>query len=555
MARKPARDAAPRRSIDLSAVVVAAAAFVAFLPALSGGFVWDDFDYVKNNPILRAHGADVVAKIASLVVVGNYHPLTMASLAIDNTLFGPGPFVFHLINMLIHAINAVLVFRLSLALSMRRDAAFAGALLWAVHPLRVESVAWISGRKDVLYVFFFLAALLAYLRHVKDAAGPRRAYGLSLAFFACSLLSKGAAVAFVPVLFLVDWFLKRRPTAATLKEKIPFAVLALAFGVVAVGAQQSAGAIPAGGPYGPIARFAIGCYGLGFYMVKTLAPWGLAALYPYPPVTTTSPPPGAYAAVAVVIAAAGLIVASRNRFRAVALGAGFYLATVALVLQIVPVGGALAADRYSYLPAVGLSLLIAGALSRIPFRRTIGAAVIAVAVLLAGATWARCAVWHDAMRLWDDVLAKQPNAALAYQNRGVAKAAVGDHRGAIADYDAAIRLSPSYADAWANRGGSKADSQDPDGALIDLQEAVRIDPLRATYRFNLGLVLGDKGRWDEALASLSEAIRLKPDFAAAYLNRGLALEQVGRTAEGAVDVRRAKELGYPVPPEVLRRFE
>lgn len=555
MARKPARAAAPRRSLDLSVVTVAVAAFIAFLPALSGGFVWDDFDYVKNNPILHAHGAAVLAKIASLVVVGNYHPMTMASLAIDNALFGPGPFVFHLTNVLIHAINAVLVLRLLLALGMRRDAAWAGAVLWAVHPLRVESVAWISGRKDVLFVCFFLAALLAYLRHVKEDAGPRRAFGLSLAFFACSLLSKGSAVAFVPVLFLIDWFLDRRPTTTTLKEKVPFVVLAIAFGVVAIGAQQSAGAIPVGEPYGPIARLAIGCYGLGYYVVKTVAPWGLAALYPYPPAATSAPPPGAYAAIAAVVAAAGLIVASRNRFRALALGAGFYLATVALVLQIVPVGGALAADRYSYLPAVGLSVALAAVLTRLAFRRAIAVVVIAVSVLLAGATWARCGVWHDAMSLWNDVLAKQPNAALAYQNRGVAKAAAGDHRGAIADYDAAIRLSPSYADAWANRGGSKADLGDPDGALTDLQEAVRIDPRRATYRFNLGLVLGDKGRWDEALASLSEAIQLKPDFAAAYLNRGLALAQVGRTAEGAVDVKRAKALGYPVGPDLLRRFE
>jgi Tfp pilus assembly protein PilF len=370
-----------------------------------------------------------------------------------------------------------------------------------------------------------------------------------------ALLSKGAAVAFVPVVFLVDWFIGRRVTVRTVVEKLPFVLLAIVFGLVALGAQKSAGAIPLGQEHSLAARLVIACYGLVFYVAKTVAPWGQSALYPYPGGPTGGLPSGAMLTVAAVAAAASLAVWSRKRFRVVAFAAGFYLATVALVLQLFPVGGAVAADRYSYLPAVGFSLAIAAGLGAIPRRRSIAAAIVVVASLLAGATWARCAVWHDEMALWNDVLSKYPDAALAHHNRGVSRARMGDHRSAIADFDAAIAASPSYADAWANRGGSKADLGERDGALVDLDEAIRLDPQRATYRFNRGLVLGDKGRWDEALASLSEAIRLKPDFAAAYLNRGLALEQVGRAAEGAADVKRAKSLGYPVSLAVLRRFE
>jgi hypothetical protein len=554
MAKPKGGHEAKRFPIDPGALVVGVVAFFAFLPAISGRFVWDDVDYVRNNPILQATGLTALRRIATLVVVGNYHPLTMASLALDNAAFGPGPVVFHLANMLLHAANAVLVGRLLLALSVRRDAAWAGALLWAVHPLRVESVAWISGRKDVLYVFFFLAAALAYLRHAKDNAGPGRGYFWSLGLFAGSILSKGAAVSFVPVIVLIDWYLGRRPSVRTIVEKIPFVVFAVIFGVVAIAAQHQAGAIPVSVALGFFDRLAVACYGLVFYVVKTVAPWGLSAFYPYPASLSDGPSLHAMLSVAAVVAVAGLLVWRRKRFRMAVFAAGFYVSTVALVLQVFPVGGAVAADRYAYLPGVAASFLIAAGLAALPVRRAT-AAVILAAVVLTGATWARCAVWHDGLTLWNDVLSKYPDVPIAHENRGVARADRGDHRGAIADYDAAIAESPGYADAWANRGVSKTGIGGLAGAIADLREAIRLDPSRASYRFNLGLTLGDTGRWDEALASLGEAIRLNPDFAAAYYNRALALEQMGRAAEGAADLRRAKALGWPVSPELLRRFE
>jgi tetratricopeptide (TPR) repeat protein len=553
MAKKPARAAPPRAPFDYGPLAVAAAAVVAFLPALSGGFVWDDFDYVKNNPILHAEGGAMLARLASLVVVGNYHPLTMASFVLDNALAGPGPLIFHVTNVALHAANAVLVGWLLAGLGARRDAAWAGALLWAVHPLRVESVAWISGRKDVLSTFFFLWASLLYLRHARAEGAARRSYAYTLVLFACAVLSKATAVAFVPVAFLFDWFVDRPVTRKTLLEKLPFAAVALGAGWMAIRAQATAGALPVGEGANFPGRVAIACYGLAFYVVKTVAPWGLSALYPYPSPAGTLPKGSIVAVVAVALGSVFLVWLARKARFAV-LAAGFFLATVALVLQLFPVGGAVAADRYAYLPAVGFSIAIAFAIGRAPLRRGLIAAIVAFVVGLAGATWVRCAAWHDAISLWNDVLTKYPDAALAHQNRGVAFAEMGNHRAAIADYDAALAVNPRYADALANRGGSKADLGELDAAFADLQEAIRIDPARATYRFNLGLVLGDLGRWDEALASLTEAIRLKPDFAAAYLNRALALEQAGRAAEGVRDVQRAKALGYPVSPAVERRF-
>jgi hypothetical protein len=551
MGNPKGRRAAQRTPIDWAPLAVAIASMVPFLPSLTGRLVWDDLDYVRNNPILHAALPAAVTKIATSVVVGNYHPLTMASLAIDNALAGPAPTVFHVTNLVLHAVNAVLVGRLVLALGAGRGASWAAALLWAVHPLRVESVAWISGRKDLLYVLFFLGALLAYLRHVEEDEGWGRWYLAALGLFAASLLSKGAAVSLVPVLLLVDWLTSRAFDARVWLEKAPFLVLAIAMGAVAIEAQKTVGAMPSTPAYGMAGRLAIACYGLVFYLVRTVAPWGLSAFYPYPAAAEGLPAP-VLGAVPVVVAGVAALVWLR-RPRILTFAAGFFAATVALVLQVIPVGGAVAADRYSYLPAVGISVAIAAGLTIARRKEWIVAAVIVVGAFSA-ATWARCAVWHDGLSLWNDVLAKNPGVPIALQNRGVARDAAGDRRGAIDDYTAAIAASPGYADAWANRGAAKADLHDLDGAIADLERAIVLDPSRASYRFNLGLTLGDKGRWEDALRSLGEAIRLNPEFAAAYLNRGLALEQMGRAAEGGADVRRARELGYPVPPQILQRF-
>jgi tetratricopeptide (TPR) repeat protein len=550
-AKAPAR---PPRSWMDPGILVAAAALLAFIPALSCGFVWDDVFYIKDNPILRLPPLAAIVPAATRVVVGNYHPLTVASLVLDNALFGPGPLVFHVTNVLLHAVNALLVGRLILALGIRRDAAWAGALLWAVHPLRVESVAWISGRKDLLYVAFFLSALLAYLRHAKAEGGAGPSYAWSLALFTCSALSKGMAVSFVPVIFLVDGLIGRPVTRRSLVEKIPFAALGLAFTIVAVAAQRHAGAIPHVPEFGWWGRIAFACYGLVFYVVKTAVPLGLSAFYPYPKAAGGGLPVVVGLAVVAVAAAAAVLLWKRRAWRIASFAAGFFVATVAMVLQVVPVGSAVAADRYTYLSAVAFSFALAAGLELFPFRRWIVAVVVAAGVLLAGATWARCAVWRDGLTLWNDVLARTPDVWFAHLNRGLARAERGDNRGAIADFDTALGASPSFAETWASRAVSKAALGDLDGAIADFREAIRISPDRAEYRFNYGLTLGDRGRWDDALSELGEAIRLRPDFAEAYLNRGLALLRIGRAADAAADVRRAKALGYPVDPALLRRL-
>jgi tetratricopeptide (TPR) repeat protein len=547
---------------DRRAWVAAAAAILAFVPALSNGLIWDDAPYVQKNPLFHLPWAPLLVQAFRTAYMGNWHPLTLLSLALDDRLGGHGPFVFHAVNVVLHAINAALLYGVLRRLVPDRDAALGAALLWAVHPLRVESVAWISERKDLLYAFFFLLALHAYLRYVAGQGRRGLAYAETLGFFAASTLAKAMGVSLVPVLFLADWLRRRRVTHGSLAEKIPFVVLGLCVGAVAIVAQKQAGAISEDANLGLPARLAFACYGLVFYLVKTVAPFGLSAFYPYPKSPDGGVPVVAFGAVALVSILTVLAIWSARRSRVLGFGAWFYVATLALVLQVLPVGAAVAADRYTYVPAMGLSVLGAVGLSRLGGeptpalrrRRAVRAAVFGVAAVLGAATWLRCGVWTNELVFWNDVLEKAPDVAIARLNRGVALADRGDVAGAEADFGRGIDLDPKSAELRWARANLRAERGYLENALVDYDEAVRLGPLVAKYRFNQGLALGDAGRWDEALAALGAAIRLDPRFADAYLNRGLALEQMGRAAEGFPDVQRARALGYPVDSAVLARF-
>src|SRR5262249_44504634 len=215
-----------------------------------------------------------------------------------------------------------------------RWAAFGAALLWAAHPLRVESVAWISERKDLLYVLFFLLALLSYLTYAEDPGRSRRSYAAALGCFAASTLSKGMGVSLVPVLFLVDWLVGRRASARTIAEKVPFAVVGIAIGCVAIGAQVSGGAVPLSGGFGLATRAAYACHAVVFYLVRSLAPVDLCGMYRFPARRSGGLPFAVWASVGLTAILAALSVAAARRSRVVGFGLGMALATVALVLQL-----------------------------------------------------------------------------------------------------------------------------------------------------------------------------------------------------------------------------
>jgi hypothetical protein len=526
--------------------VLLAATLAAFLPALRGGLVWDDEEYVKNNETIRSLSPGSLAKLASAPQVGNYHPLTMVTYALNHAAGGIEPFGYHLVNVLLHVLNVFLVYRLMLDLGQRTDAALVAAGFWGLHPLRVESVAWISGRKDLLYTAFFLVVLLAY---------RRRRYVVSLAAYLGSLLSKGMAVSLALVLPLSD-FLDRRPlTRRSVLDKLPYVALALAFGAVAIWAQGQAQAVDVDHGRPLLDRVVLAGYALTLYLVKTVWPSGLSLFYPYPTPPSVPPPAVCWAGFAASIVLVALAVASLRRTRKIAFGFFFFLATVLFVLQVLPVGNAVAADRYTYLASVGLAYLAGegfAALRSAAERRGVAVAAAVVLAALSVATFARCGVWRDGVTIWSDVIAKQPSVAIAYVHRGNALADRGDRAAARRDYEEAARRKPDYLLAYYNLAYLDGEMGNYQAAYDGFTKALSLDPDMVWARLYRADALLRLHRPADALLEYDRVVALAPALAPAYEGRARAWLLLGNRERALPEARRAQELGLAPDPGLAR---
>jgi protein O-mannosyl-transferase len=566
----------PARNVRLPgagawSAALAAATCLAFLPVLGAG--WVDFDDGVNflrNPRYRGFSAENLAWMFS-DMKGHYMPLTWLTLALDYVLWGLDARGYHATNLAFHAANGVLFFGILDTLLRRagtpaapaRRAAAIGALLYAIHPLRVESVAWVTERRDVLCGLFFLLSIRAYLSALDDPAKRRRRLGWALAFFALSLLSKAMSMALPFVLLILDVYPLRRfdGRAATrrevLLEKLPFFFLFAAAVALTYATQVAAGAMVAGAQYATIDRLTQPGYRIGFYVVKTLVPAGLqpAYLWPDDPAPLR---PWAAAGVVAGLAATATLWRVRRRWPA-ALGAwlafGVLLAPVAGFFQA---GPHFAADRYTYFAGLAAAALGAAAVARgLP----VWAAAV-VLVLLGGLCFRQAGVWTSSATLWGQALAVDPDNVLARTNRGLQRSEAGDLAGALEDFDAALRRAPNqprvhagrarvllqrgdgagalaasesalrlderFAPAWETRGVAKMLLRDLDGALKDLETALQLTPDSAVALSNRATLLAHRGAFDAALADLDRALAVDGSDTATRLQRAETLERRGR---------------------------
>jgi tetratricopeptide (TPR) repeat protein len=526
-------------------VAIALLTLLAFWPALGGGFTnWDDPGYVTENYLIRDVSPQGLRAIFSTYVEGNYHPLTVLSLALDYHLWRLQPRGYHATSVALHVLATLIAYWLVLLLTGSRVVAAFVAVFFGIHPLHVESVAWVSGRKDVLYAVFYLSGCVSYVQWIQQGRARAFYYAGTLVLFMLSLLSKGMAVTFPVALLLIDFLAGRRATIRrAILEKLPFFLLSVLFGIVAIIAQQAKGALPTT-PFPLLDRLLVACHGLLAYLVKGLVPTGLSAFYPYPVAPGTPLPAAFYAAPLGVIGLAIAVYLLGRRSRGVGFGALFYLANVLLVLQVFPVGSAIIADRYTYLSYVGFGLMLAESLrllaGRIGARSApvwVGGAVsLAVcAVLLIAATRARCEVWKSSDRLWSDVIRKHPNVEMAYKNRAVAAREAGRNEEAAADLERALALNPRDPEAWCNRGNVRFSKAQFDSALSDLDMAIRLDGRSAVSRNSRGAVYFSLGRLDEALADFDSALALKDAYPEAHLNRGNTLSLLKRYDRALAD--------------------
>lgn len=515
--------------------------FFVFLPVLGNGFVnWDDDANFLENPGYRGLSPAHLKWMLTTFHMGNYQPLTWLTLGLDYELWGMDGRGYHLTNLLLHLASTVLFYFFLLALLERvqlpggegggppaRWPAAVGALFFGIHPLRVESVAWATERKDVLCGLFIMVTLLAYLRMEREQRRGRPAarwYLLSLGLFVLSLLSKALGLMLPLVLLAMDVYplgrFVRGQRLRVLLEKAPFAGAALMEGLLTYWALGEVGVVRPLEQVGWGARILEAAFGLCFYLVKTVAPIRLSPLYPVPRPFN----PGApifWSSVVAVAVITGLSAAFRKRYPAGGVAWFCYVVLLLPVLSLINEAPHIAADRYSYLSCLPWAALGAWLLGRVADRpagrivRTpalIGSGVMLV--VLGACSFAQARVWKDSISLWDQALRVDPTNTTAYNNRGIARAAQKDRAGALADFTEAIRLHPGFAEAFYNRGRVKTDAGDLDGAIADETEAIRLMPDYSRAYRGRGLAREAKGDAEGAKADLAEASKIEAALAA-----------------------------------------
>jgi len=547
--------------------LIAAATVAAFAPALGGSFLnWDDDQNFVTNPAYRGLGPDQLGWMWTTFLMGHYHPLTWMTLGLDFLVWGMDPFGYHLTSLLLHAAGAVLLYFVLMALLRlagrpeARWAAVAGALLHALHPLRVESVAWITERRDVLCGVFFLLSLLAYLKRVEEERAGRpsnRWLALSLLAFAASLLSKALGITLPALLLILDVhplgrFMPGR-RLRVLGEKVLFGVLSLAEGIVIISGARQIKAVQSVASYDVLERAAQAAYGLCFYLLKTVWPSGLTPVYRlYSPLH----PGEAKYVLSILAVAAGtaLLIAFRKRCP------GLLAAWLSMVVLLVPVlgiiatGYQIAADRYTYLALMPVAALAAWALDhRAPTApRAAVAATAGLLLVLSALSFHQCRIWKDSLRLWNRALEIDPGDRMAYLNRGSLRQDGGAVDAAIEDYTRSLELNPAGSPspydtvfrvrALANRGALRRQKGDFDGALTDVEEAIRIGPSGGNAYTVRASVRRARGDLDGAEADLDRAVALSPQSVEAVNNRGTLRLQKGRYQEALQDYDRALTL-------------
>lgn len=555
--------ALPIRAV--TAILVIAVTFVVFLPALRDGFVnWDDNINLTNNPGFRGLDWTHLKWMWTNRTLEHYVPLAWMSFAVDYAVWGRDAAGYHFTNILLHALNAGLFFCFAwelLALCVPRDtsrtALLSGtafsALLFSLHPLRVESVAWVTERRDVLSGLFYFLALLAYLRAVRTEAHQPirwRYYWVCFALFVMSLLSKEITVTLPAILLILDVYPLRRlpgkpgawfgPAARpVLIEKIPFFAVSLIASVLTL---YYARLHHLGEPLavlGILPRIAITFYGMAFYLLKTLVPVHLSVFYPLSAYETDfSTAPVLISSIVVLSITIALIIVRRRV-------PGLLAAWAVFAVVLLPVGGIfhnggqVAADRYTYLSCLGWALAAGvGFVYGWRMVRSIGgrALLAGIALILVTAlawlTKTQIRVWRDSYALWTQAISVEPS-AVAYTHLGLALLNDGDAVGAMDAYRKAVALKPNYATAHNNLGGTLLEQGRLEEAAREFRLAAKLMPNMAAAHDGLGRALAMQGKLDEAIVEFQQALQIDPQDQNSRLGLQRALELKQRQVRGS----------------------
>ena len=542
----------PRSRALIFAVVLAAVTILAYRPAWHGGFLWDDDDYIINNELLTApHGWRRIW--FSLDSPSQYFPLTYSTFRVEHALWGLHTTGYHWVNLLLHVGNALLVWAVLARLGV--PGSWLAAAIFALHPVQVESVAWITERKNVLMGFFFLLTLLAWIASVGERTRRQWIfYCLALIFYVLALSAKTTACTLPAALFLILWLQKKPITMGRLMQIVPFVMLGVGMGLLAVwwehyhqGTNRAAFTF-----LSPIERILVASRAVWFYLSKIFWPSNLTFIYPRWKISPADLLD--YIWVLIGIAACVAIYFLRRYFgRSVEVAAAFFVATLSPVLGFIMLFTfryTFVADHYQYLACIGpIALASAGIVSFsekfTQYRVVIVSAALLVVASLGTLTRRQAATYSDVETLWRTTLARNPESWMAHTNIGLVLFQKGQIDDAIAHYRSALQIQPDWWDAEYNLGTALSAKGEVDEAILHSEKAVAMRPIDADAQVSLANLLFQKGRIDEAIAHYQKAITIRPeDFLARY-GLGHALLEKGEL-DSAIQACRSALLIRPL---------
>jgi len=549
--------------------------FIAYSPSLRNTFTnWDDESYVTDNMTYKKVSLETMKDLfigKNKFQAGNYHPLTMISHAIDYQLgkikifrdFGKKmrkneivvkkykdePIVSIMNNIFLHLFNCLLLFWLIYRLSDKFWLSMITAALFALNPMHVESVSWIAERKDLLYTFFFLVSLIFYVKFVNVKS--RSLYILSLLFFIFSLFSKGQAVTLSLCLILIDYFKGRKlKSREVILEKLPFFALSLIFGIVAIIAQHSSEAIQEIGRYGMGTKALFAANNFTEYLLRLAVPVNLAAIHPYPP--GNLPISGKFylnALLCLVFFVLFIFAILKHKKEAV-FGMGFYLVNIFLLLQILAVGGAIMAERYTYVSSIGFSFIIGSGFCQIIEKKQKLAPLVFSAMLvylttLSVLTYGQTKVWRNSYTLMSNTVIRHPDSVMGLLNLGSAERDMGHFSEAVDHLNAAASMLKTFPMLFITRGGALRELGRNKEAVEDFTQAILLKPKRywlAQSYHSRGVSEFKLGMMQEALHDYNLSIQLDTTRAEFYINRARLFGNINHTDSAIIDASKAVRL-------------
>ena len=577
-------------------LIVLTITVIAYYPSVNNGFLnWDDIIYVMNNNMIKSFSGENVVKMFSSFYMGNYHPLIILSFAVDYSFFQLNATGYHVHNLILHVINTFLVYAFCyFLLNKKITISLIVSLLFAIHPMHVESVAWISERKDLLYTMYFMLSLISYLFYYEKKAGKFLIFSIIL--FVFSLLSKAQAVTLPLVLILIDYLSSRKIDKKTILEKIPFFSLSIVFGIVAILAQQADSSINPN-HISVFNSLFYAQYSIWVYLFKLFFPIYQTCLYEYPVDLWGTPPLYIYLSPLIIFLIGFVIFKTWKDWKIGTFGVLFFLFTIFPVLQFLPVGQAIVAERYTYIPYIGLFIVLgylfltvqnkaAKATTRAFYTYT-GYLFIAILTLI---SFNRTKVWYDSVSLWTDVLEKNPKSITAYVNRGYMYNQYKEYEKAIQDCNNGLKLDSNYFKFYVNRGVSYRNTGQYEIALADFSKAILKNPksydtyldrgilytdqfmkydlgiadfkIYLSFRpedvngsYNMAVAYYKKENFDSAVAYCNKAIQISPENAGPYFIKALISEARSDFNNAFLFGSQAKQLGYALDDAQLLNWQ